>query len=66
LNNQKPSFYITVVGETNRKLVHKSDKIIDSSVLLVPYIGVFAGQFASTTSLDVDYIDIKYNNMSRR
>jgi hypothetical protein len=63
LNNQKPSFYITVVGETNRKLVHKSDKTIDSSVLLVPHISVFAGRVASITSLDVDYIDILYNKI---
>jgi len=65
LNNQKPSFYITVVGETDRIEVHKSDKIIDSSVMLIPQIMIINGQEASTTYVDVDYIDIKYNNMSR-
>ena len=67
LNNQKPSFYITVVGETNRTLVYQeTTKIISNTVMLVPYILLAAGSVASTTSVDVDYIDIKYTNMSRR
>ena len=66
LNNQKPSFYITVIGETNRTLVYQENtKIIDSSVLLFPHIIIQAGSVSSTTTFDVDYIDIKYNNMSR-
>jgi hypothetical protein len=67
LNNQKPSFYITVIGETNRTLVYQENtKIIDSSVLLFPHIIIQAGSVSSTTTFDVDYIDIKYNNMSRK
>jgi len=63
LNNQKPSFYITVVGETDRKLVHKSDKTIATSEPLVPHITMQAGPGASTITLDVDYIDILYNKI---
>jgi hypothetical protein len=67
LNNQKPSFYITVVGETNRTLVYQEpSKTISNTVMLVPYILLDVGSVASTTSVDIDYIDIKYNNMSRR
>ena len=66
LNNQKPSFYITVIGETNRTLVYQENtKTIATNVLLVPHIILQAGSVSSTTTFDVDYIDIKYNNMTR-
>jgi hypothetical protein len=66
LNNRKPSFYITVVGETNRTLVYQeTTKTISNTVMLIPQIIIINGSVASTTSVDVDYIDIKYTNMSR-
>jgi len=71
LNNKKPSFYITVIGETNRTLVYQQTtaanaSTIASGVQLVPHILILSGSASSTTILDVDYIDIKYDNMSRR
>ena len=66
LDSQKPSFYITVVGETNRTLVYaETSNTISNSVVLIPHIMLMKGSVSSTTSLDVDYIDIKYTNMSR-
>jgi len=66
LNRQKPSFYITVVGETNRTLVYaETSNTISNTVVLIPHIMIINGSGASTTSVDVDYIDIKYTNMSR-
>lgn len=67
LNERKPSFYITVIGKTNRILVYKElTQTIDSSVFIQPRI--FIGRNANigtgdSACLDVDYVDITYNKI---
>ena len=67
LNNQKPSFYITVIGETNRIRVYEElTQTIDSSVSIQPRI--FVGRNANLGTgedalLDIDYVDILYNKL---
>jgi hypothetical protein len=67
LNDKKPSFYITVIGETSRILVHKElTQTIDSSVFLQPriFIGRNTNLGTGTNAyLDVDYVDITYNKI---
>jgi len=67
LNNQKPSFYITVIGETNRILVYKElTQTIDSSIFIQPRIFIGRNLNLGTGNdayLDVDYVDITYNKI---
>ena len=72
LNNQKPSFYITVMGETNRTLVYEElTETINSSVFIEPYIvnarisnnKTKSPQSFYGPSLDIDYVDILYNKL---
>jgi hypothetical protein len=66
LNERKPSFYITVIGKTNRILVYKElTQTIDSSVFIQPYISFKRNSIVGGGSayLDVDYVDITYNKI---
>jgi hypothetical protein len=65
INDRKPSFYITVIGETNRILVYKElINTIDSTALIQPSI-IFRssnkGISGAVPIFDVDYVDILYN-----
>jgi len=66
LNQQKPSFYITVMGETARTLVYSEPTLtINSSVFIKPYIvsSSITNNSGVGPSLDIDYIDILYNKL---
>lgn len=67
LNNQKPSFYITVIGETSRIRVYEElTQTIDSSVSIQPRIFVARNDNLDTGDnafLDIDYVDILYNKL---
>jgi hypothetical protein len=64
INQQKPSFYITVIGETNRTLVYKElTETINSTALITPAI-IFrhiGGTDGQAPIIDIDYVDILYN-----
>jgi hypothetical protein len=69
INDQKPSFYITVIGETNRILVYKElTNTIDSAALIQPSI-IFRSSNKAISDIagaavpifDIDYVDILYN-----
>lgn len=67
LNNQKPSFYITVIGETSRIRVYEElTQTINTSVFIQPRIFVAINDNLDTGEsalLDVDYVDILYNKL---
>ena len=66
LNERKPSFYITVIGKTNRILVYKElTNTIDSNVFIQPYISLKQNSLTGgvSTLLDVDYVDITYKKI---
>jgi hypothetical protein len=66
LNNQKPSFYITVIGATSRIRVYEELTLtIDSSVSIQPRIFVArnANLSGDNALLDIDYVDITYNKI---
>jgi len=67
INDQKPSFYITVIGETNRTLVYKElINTIDSTALIQPSIifrSTNKGTSGAVPIIDIDYVDILYNKL---
>jgi hypothetical protein len=66
LNQQKPSFYITVMGETARTLVYSEPTLtINSNVFIKPYIvsSSITNNSGVGPALDIDYVDILYNKL---
>lgn len=61
----KPSFYITLIGTTDRTLVYRENTlVVDTTILIRPfvYINSITGL---DKQIDVDYVDWLYSGMNR-
>jgi hypothetical protein len=60
-NNSKPTFYITVVGETTRTLVYTETINSVGTYPLTPNVVSQVG--SETSTIDIKYMDITYNKI---
>jgi len=60
-NNSKPTFYITVIGETTRTLVYTETINSVGNYQLTPNVVSQVG--SGTSTIDIKYMDITYNKI---
>jgi len=60
-NNSKPTFYITVIGETTRTLVYTETINSVGNYQLTPNVVSQVG--SETSTIDIKYMDITYNKI---